>query len=164
VPAIQATAERPYSRWHVAASYGVALGSEPSERYQLRVGGRFGDHVDLDAIGGTFGLNDYAIGAMVRVVLVHAAVEPVLIAAGTIGVAHQDAASNAGTRVPLGAEAGAGLQFGHHGRLELDAFVRLLEGGWSASETDAFTYVNDAVAFAIDLGGAVDIPIISGGH
>jgi hypothetical protein len=162
-PAVVATAERAYSRYHLAASYGVAFGSEPSERYQLRVGMRFGGRVDLDALGGTFGLNDYAIGAMARVAILRdVSVQPVLIAAATVGIARQDASSKAGTKIPFGAEAGAGIQLNRHYRLELDAFVRVLANGWSASETDAFTYVNDAVAFAIDLGAALDFPVISG--
>ncbi len=164
-PAIVASAERAYSRYHLAASYGLAFGSEPSERYQLRVGARFGGRVDLDVLGGTFGLNDYAIGAMTRVLLLRdATVQPVLIAAATVGIARQDASSKAGTKIPFGAEAGAGIQLNRHYRLELDAFVRVLTNGWSASETDAFTYVNDAVAFAIDLGAALDFPVISGGR
>jgi hypothetical protein len=157
--------ERAFSRWHLAASYGVALGNEPSERYELRGGLRLAGHLDIDLVGGTFGTNDYAVGAMMRVVIsANLPVQPVLIGAATVGLAKQDASSNAGYRVPLGVEGGAGLQFGKHGRLELDALVRYLTNGWGSDETSAFTYVNDTLAFAIDLGAAVDIPVISGAH
>jgi hypothetical protein len=156
---------RAFTRWHVAASYGVAFGSEPSERYQLRVGARFGGRADIDLVGGTFGLNDYALGGMVRIAVARdVSVQPVLIAAATVGYAKQDASAHAGTRVPIGAEAGAGIQLSSHYRLELDAVVRLLVNGWGANDTSAFTYVNDQVAFGIDLGGVLDIPVISGGR
>ncbi len=98
-PSVVTTGERAFSRWHIVASYGPALGSEPSERYQPRVGMRFGGRNDVDLVGGTFGLNDYAIGPMLRIAIARdISVQPVLIAAATVGYAKQDASSSAGTR------------------------------------------------------------------
>jgi hypothetical protein len=153
-----------FTAWHVAGSYGIADGSQPSERYQLRGGRTFASRLDLDGVVGAFGNNDYALGAMLRFVIAPSLpAKPFLLAAATVGLAKQDASSRAGTRFPLGVEAGAGLQLGTHARLELDVVMRFLANGWGTDDTTAFSYANDAVAFGIDLGAAVDIPFISGG-
>jgi hypothetical protein len=147
------------SRWHAAASYGVAEGSSLSERYLVRAGADFAHVVDLDAIGGAFGNNDYALGAMARFMIpATPRMQPFLLGAATAGRAKQDASSRAGTRFPIGVEAGGGVQFGARGRIEVDAVVRYLTGGWGSADTTAFSYANDTIAFAIDIGVAYDIP------
>ena len=151
------------SPWHAGASYGFGFGDAPTERYLFHGGLRFGHRVDLDLIGGNFGRNDLAIGAMGRIVLVHAGyATPFLRVIATIGAAKQDASSMAGTRFPFGFEAGGGVDLGVRGRIELAAGVRWVRGGWDAVDTTAPSYVNDSIAFAIDLGISFDFSIIAG--
>lgn len=148
-----------FSHWHVAGSYGIADGSAPSERYQARAGYNLLRYVDLDAVGGSFGNNDYALGGMLRISVGHGLpVQPFVVGAATIGIAKQDASSRAGTRFPVGFEAGGGVQFGNHGRVELAVVLRYLTGGWAMADTTAFSYANDTMAIGVDLGIAVDIP------
>jgi hypothetical protein len=153
------------ARWHAGVSYGFGFGASANERYSLRAGIRVASVVELDAILGSFGNNDYAAGALARVVVLpHQGWSPFARGAVTIGYARQDASSRAETRSPLGFEAGGGIQFGHRSRFEIDAVVRWLSGGFDATSTTAFSYVNDEVAFAIDLGFSFDMPIMAGGR
>jgi hypothetical protein len=154
----------PLSRWHGGGSYGFGFGDAPVERYLLHAGMRFAHRLDVDAIVGVFGKNDHAIGLMGRLLLGPrgANAQPFARGAVTIGYAKQDASSSAGTRFPVGAEAGAGVQLGAKGRVELVAALRFTAGGWGADETTADSYVNDAFAFAVDLGVVLDFGIISG--
>jgi hypothetical protein len=151
------------SPWHAGASYGFGFGDAPTERYLFHGGLRFAQRVDVDLIGGNFGRNDLALGVMGRVVLMHGRYyAPFLRAIATIGAAKQDSSSMAGTRFPFGFEAGGGIDFGVRGRVELAAGVRWVRGGWDAADTTAPSYVNDSMAFAIDLGITFDFSIIAG--
>src|SRR5262245_16353446 len=155
----------PPARWHAGFSYGYGFGDAPSERYQGHLGRRFANIIELDGILGAFGNNDYAAGVLTRVVVMPSAGwSPFVRGAATIGYARQDASSTAGKRYPIGVEAGGGVQFGQRTRFEVDAVVRVLRGGWETGETTADSYVNDSVAFAIDLGLSFDFPFVTGGR
>jgi tetratricopeptide (TPR) repeat protein len=153
----------PLARWHAGLSYGLGVGDAPVERFLGHAGMRFGQRFDIDGIVGAFGKNDYALGVMGRLLLSRINLaQPFVRAAVTIGYAKQDASSGADTRFPVGFEAGGGLQIGARGKIEVDAVVRWIAGGWDAAATTADSYVNDTFAFAFDVGVVVDFAIISG--
>jgi hypothetical protein len=79
----------------------------------------------------------------------------------TIGYAKQDGSSVADTRYPLGFEAGGGLLVGRNAKIEIDAGVRWLRGGWDAASTTVDSHVNDDMAFAVDIGVALDFAAIA---
>jgi hypothetical protein len=159
LPVPVAVVEEPH--WHVGGSYGLGFGDVPSERYLVHGGRTFGGRFDLDAIGGAFGRNDYALGIMARVVILRDRLSPFVRAGATIGIAKQDASSIADTRFPIGFEAGGGIQFGARGRFELAAVMRFVSGGWDSASTTADSYVNEPFTVAIDLGFSFDVPLIA---
>jgi hypothetical protein len=152
------------SRWHVGASYGIAVGEAPNERYLAHGGiALLSRRLELDAVVGAFGKNDYALGVLGRFVVVRGPNWGVFAhGAATIGLAKQDASSMAGTRFPFGFEAGGGVRYGSKLRLELALLARFVRGGWTPDATTAESFVNDSAAVVIDLGVAVDVPIASG--
>jgi hypothetical protein len=153
------------SRWHAGASYGIGFGDAPVERYLGHAGMRFGRVFDLDAIVGGFGKNDVALGAQGRLVLFRSGLIAPFVKGGvSIGVARQDASKEAGTRFPLGFEAGGGLEIGARGRVEVGVVARWITGGWTEDTTTADSYVNDTFMVGFDLGVTFDFAIISAGR
>ena len=151
----------PELHWHGGVSYGVGFGDAPTERYLAHAGRTFAHRFDVDAIVGSFGKNDHAIGVMGRVVFARVQrFAPFARGAVTLGYAKQDASSAAGMRFPIGLEAGGGVEFGTRGRFELFAATRWIRGGWDATETTSDSYVNDSFAFTIDLGLSLDFGAI----
>ena len=150
---------------HGGASYGLGVGDAAMQRFLAHGGVRIAQRIDADAILGSFGKNDRALGVMSRLLIARSSIVASFArAAVTIGYAKQDASSTAETRFPLGLEAGAGVQIGAKGKVEIDAVVRYLRGGWDAESTTADGFVNDSVAFAVDVGFVFDVPVISGGR
>jgi tetratricopeptide (TPR) repeat protein len=150
----------PAPKWHIGAAYGLGFGDVPVQRLQAYGGMHIGDRLDLQGVIGLFGKNDHGLGVVGRLKL--GKIPPLVpfVRAGlTIGFAKQDDSSVAGTKFPIGLEAGGGLQMGKAGWLELSAAVRLLQNGWSSDSTMADSYVNDSIAFTIDLGFAFDVPV-----
>jgi hypothetical protein len=151
------------ARWHAGLSYGFGFGDAPVERYLAHGGIRIAGRLELDAILGKFGKNDVAVGAMARLILAKSFAggyaQPFLHGAATIGYAKSDDSSDAATKAPLGFEAGGGVRFGKQGRFELSGVMRVVQGGFDETSTVFDSYVNDATAFAIDLGIAFDIPL-----
>jgi hypothetical protein len=152
------TPAEPFVRWHLGAAYGIGVGDAPIQRFLAFGGLRLSRFVELDAIGGAFGKNDYALGGVTRVLLPGSRVAtPFLRGAVTIGRAKQDASSTAGTKFPVGFEAGGGVQLGSkRGHFEADAVIRWVRGGWDAMASPD-SYVNDELAVALDIGFAFDI-------
>ena len=150
-------------RWHLAASYGIAVGEAPNERYLLRGGAALlSRRLETDAIIGAFGKNDYALGVLARVTILR--FQPWSLfaqGAATIGIAKQDNSSTAQMRFPFGFEVGGGMRYGTRYRVELAVVARFVRGGWTSDATTAESYVNDEAAVAVDLGFAFDLP--SGG-
>lgn len=148
------------ARWHIGASYGLGFGDAPVERYLFHGGMKFAGRLEFDAVLGKFGKNDHALGGMARLLVAKAEyMQPFLHGAATIGLAKQDDSSDASTKTPLGFEAGGGIRFGKQGRFELAAVFRFVQNGFDETSTVVDSYVNDAFAFAIDLGVALDIPL-----
>ncbi len=148
------------ARWHIGASYGLGFGDAPVERYLVHGGMKFAGRLEVDAVLGTFGKNDHALGGLARLLVAKAEyVQPFLHGAATIGLAKQDNSSDASTKTPLGFEAGAGVRFGSQGRFELTAVFRFVQNGFDETSTVVDSYINDPFAFGIDLGVALDIPL-----
>jgi len=153
----------PLAGWHGGLSYGLGFGDAPTQRFLAHGGIRIARRFDADAVIGGFGKNDRAAGVLARVLVTRSpAVVSFARAAATIGYAKQDASSIAETKFPFGFEAGGGVQIGGKGKIEVDAVVRWLRGGWDAASTTADSFVNDEIAFAIDVGVAVDFGAIAG--
>jgi len=151
--------------FHLGASYGLGYGEVPVERYLAHGGIRLAGMIDVDAIFGAFGKNDYALGGMARFNLLPGRpLAPFVRVALTLGYAKQDASSIAETKLPLGFEVGGGLQFGHAGVVTLDAVVRYVRGGWDSMTTTAESYANDSIAVAFDFGFVFDIGVSGGGR
>jgi hypothetical protein len=154
--------EKP-SRFHLGVSYGLGFGDAMVERWLVNGGIRIANRIELDAVFGTFGKNDLGIGAVGRLILVRSGyMQYMARGTATIGRAKQDGSSDAGTRVPLGFEAGGAIGFGKGGRFELGAGLRWTVGGWTSDATVVDSYVNDAMAFVIDFGIALDFPVTIG--
>lgn len=148
------------ARWHIGASYGLGFGDAPVERYLAHGGMKFAGRLELDAVLGKFGKNDHALGGMARLLVAKSDyLQPFLHGAATIGYAKQDNSSDASTKTPLGFEAGGGIRFGRQGRFELAAVLRFVQNGFDETSTVVDSYINDAFAFGIDLGVALDIPL-----
>lgn len=146
-------------RWHAGVKYGFAFGNFPTERYLGHGGITFAQRIELDAVLGAFGANDYAVGAMLRIVLSPQKTwSPFLRGAVTIGYAKSDASSRAEVRAPIGFEAGGGVQLGKTGRVTVEAVLRAVSGGWDSGSTFEDSYINDSVALAFDVGVALDLP------
>jgi len=156
-------ARPPVAAWHGGLSVGLGFGDTPVQRYLAHGGIRIAQRIDADAILGGFGKNDHALGVMTRLLITRSPVVASFArAAVTIGYAKQDASSTAETRFPFGLEAGGGVQIGAKGKVEVDAIVRWVRGGWDAESTPIDSYVNDDIAFAIDVGFVVDLAAILG--
>lgn len=150
----------PAQRYHFGVSYGLGFGDSVAERWLAHGGLRIARRIDIDGVFGIFGKNDLAIGAIAKLAVVKSGYVTYLVrGAATIGYAKQDDSSTAGTRAPLGFEAGGAIAFGKGGRFELGGGFRWTVGGWSSDTTTADSYVNDAMAFVIDLGVALDFPV-----
>lgn len=148
------------AKWHIGASYGLGFGDAPVERYLAHGGIKLAGRLEVDAVLGKFGKNDHALGGMARLLVAKAEyVQPFLHGAATIGLAKQDDSSDASTKTPLGFEAGAGVRFGSQGRFEVSAVFRFVQNGFDENSTVVDSYINDAFAFAVDLGIALDIPL-----
>jgi tetratricopeptide (TPR) repeat protein len=148
------------ARWHFGASYGLGFGDAPVERFLGHGGIKLAGRLEFDAVLGKFGKNDYALGGMARLLVAKAEyMQPFIHGAATIGYAKQDDSSDASTKAPLGFEAGAGVRFGKQGRVEIAAVFRFVQGGFDETTTVVDSYINDAFAFAIDVGLAFDIPL-----
>jgi len=151
------------SGFHGGLAYGLGFGDAPMQRLLAHGGYRIASRLDADAIIGAFGKNDRGAGVLARLLITRS---PVVVsfarAAATVGYAKQDASSTAETKFPLGFEAGGGLQIGGKGKVEVDAVVRWVRGGWDAASTTADSFVNDEIAFAIDVGVEVDFGLIAG--
>jgi Tetratricopeptide repeat len=152
------------SRFHVGVSYGLGFADSVAERWLVNAGIRVArQRLELDGVFGLFGKNDLAIGATAKLLVGNSGpVTYMLRGAATIGRAKQDNSSDAGTRAPLGFEAGAAVGFGKGGRFEIGAGLRWTVGGWTSDATAADSYVNDAMAFVIDFGVALDFPVTLG--
>jgi hypothetical protein len=149
--------------WHGGLSYGLGFGDAPTQRLLAHGGYRIARRFDADAIIGGFGKNDHAAGVLARLLVTRSpAVVSFARATATVGYAKQDASSTAETKFPLGFEAGGGVQIGGKGKVEIDAVVRWVRGGWDAASTTADSFVNDEIAFAIDVGVEVDFGLIAG--
>jgi tetratricopeptide (TPR) repeat protein len=155
--------DEPAQKFHAGVSYGLGFGDSVAERYLAHAGIRIARRIDLDGVLGLFGKNDLAIGALGKLTVARSGYVVYLVrGAATIGYAKQDNSSSAGTRAPLGFEAGGAIAFGKGGRFELGAGLRWTVGGWTSDATTADSYVNDAMAFVIDLGVALDFPVSVG--
>jgi hypothetical protein len=151
------------SRFHVGVSYGLGFGDAMVERWLVHAGTRIARRLEIDGVFGTFGKNDLAVGALGKLIVARSGLISYIVrGAATIGYAKQDDSSDAGTRFPFGFEAGGALGFGKGGRFELGAALRWTVGGWTADATAADSYVNDAMAFVIDFGIALDFPVTIG--
>jgi tetratricopeptide (TPR) repeat protein len=151
----------PRSKFHAGLLYGLAVADVPVQRFGVFVGRRFGGRLDLDGVLGALGKNDVGLGALARLKLVsaHRVVQVFARGGATIGYAKQDASSDAGTKFPLGLEAGGGVLLGAQGWLEVSAMVRATLGGWSATTTMVDSYVNDGLAFGLDFAIGFDVPL-----
>lgn len=148
------------ARWHLGASYGLGFGDAPVERFLGHGGIKLAGRLEFDAVLGKFGKNDYALGGMARLLVAKAEyMQPFIHGAATIGYAKQDDSSDASTKAPFGLEAGAGVRFGKQGRVEIAAVFRFVQGGFDETTTVVDSYINDAFAFAIDVGVAFDVPL-----
>jgi tetratricopeptide (TPR) repeat protein len=164
-PPLPPAAEPKRTALHGGASYGLGMGDALMQRFLAHGGVRIAQRIDADAIIGSCGKNDRALGVMSRLLIARSSIVASFArAAVTIGYAKQDASSSAETKFPLGFEAGAGVQIGAKGKIEIDAVVRFVRGGWDAESTTADGFVNDSVAFAVDVGFVFDVPVISGGR
>jgi len=151
------------SGFHGGLAYGIGFGDAPMQRLFAHGGYRIARRLDADAVIGAFGKNDRGAGVLARLLITRS---PVVVsfarASATVGYAKQDASSIAETKFPLGFEAGGGLQIGGKGMVEVDAVVRWVRGGWDAASTTADSFVNDEIAFAIDVGVEFDFGLIAG--
>jgi tetratricopeptide (TPR) repeat protein len=151
-------------RYSLGAAYGLGIADAPTQRLFATGALQLVSHLDGGVVLGLFGKNDLAAGGVLRYAFAaDRPIAPFVRATGTFGYAKQDDSSSAERRLTMGGEAAAGLQFAQRGyRLDLAFAVRLLGNGFTAEDTTVDSYVNDRIEIAIDLGVALELPIIAG--